>query len=59
MKLEAFSAMSEFLLAEGAETEEERSFVMLETLLYSTYMAVTSGNLHKVRLGVSLSYLVD
>lgn len=55
MRLEAYAHISQFIYTDESMDKPEKSFAMLQALLYHTKLAIMSGHLSEIRLRVCIT----
>ena len=57
MRLEAYSHIAQFIHSDDGMSDSEKSFAMLQSLLYHTHLAIISEHRSEIRLKVRVDMI--
>ena len=59
MRLEAYSHIAQFIHSDDGMSDSEKSFAMLQSLLYHTHLAIISEHRSEIRLKVRVDMVLN
>ena len=59
MRLEAYSHIAQFIHSDDSMSDSEKSFAMLQSLLYHTHLAIISEHRSELRLKVRVDMVLN